>query len=266
MLNEWTLCAIPQSFIGVHMIRQMNALESWIRLEPKPTICLFGNDHGVRDTAKGFGCVHVPLSFADLSPLGVPYLRSALGYVQEHSSDRVVVYVNSDIVLMNDFVKGLSIVADHFPDQFMMVSQRWDVNITGFIDFNATLWDQKLRHKVVVSGQLHRPGSADYIAFTTGLFPEFPPFVVGRMAWDNDVMGDVVCRGIPMVDATEYITVVHQDIPPNHKSPKNDDDREGVRIYHRRRNARTRLYGRMVMGATTDAQYVLMKEGKVKKR
>ena len=56
-----TIFAIPKSFEDPHInIIQRNAIQSWLQLQPKCEIILFGNDKGVAETAEEFGVKYIP--------------------------------------------------------------------------------------------------------------------------------------------------------------------------------------------------------------
>ena len=55
-----TIFAIPKPFIGHIGIIQRNAVESWIRLQPKCEIILLGDEEGIERTAKELGTKWLP--------------------------------------------------------------------------------------------------------------------------------------------------------------------------------------------------------------
>ncbi|MCS7162616.1 MAG: hypothetical protein NZ958_04730 [Bacteroidia bacterium] len=45
------------------------------------------------------------------------------------------------------------------------------------------------------------------------LFRKIPPFVLGRCYWDSWLISYPILRGIPVIDATDYLQIFH----PNHE-------------------------------------------------
>ncbi len=57
-----TLYTWPRAFADPHISAiQWNAIQSWLRLDPKPTVVLFGDEAGVAETCKELGLIHLPL-------------------------------------------------------------------------------------------------------------------------------------------------------------------------------------------------------------
>jgi len=130
-------------------------------------------------------------------------------------------YVNTDIVLLQDFADALAQVARRF-GQFLMIGQRTDLSFSVRLKVGKRGWRQSLGTLARTRGTLHNVGGIDYFAFRRGLYPKVPPFAVGRYAWDNWLVRDVVRRGkVPVIDASARILAIHQE----HKRwPKTDTD------------------------------------------
>jgi hypothetical protein len=75
-------------------------------------------------------------------------------------------------------------------------------------------WQNQLKRKLANRGIFHQGGGADYFLFRKGLWSDIPPFAIGRTMWDNWLIYSALKRNMPVIDATEVITAVHQ----NHKS------------------------------------------------
>lgn len=242
---SWELFAIPRAFAGIHAIRQTNAARSWSRLRPSPQITMFGQDVG--DTALVYGY----WGLVGRNQEGTPLIGEAFLSMENWPLAKdILCYVNSDIILMQDFVETLEIVAERF-DQFLMVGQRWDIEINVPINFDG-MWESSLLVDLESRGKLHQPGGSDYFAFSRGLFTEFPPFAVGRVRWDNWVISNMVTHGIPVVDVSLVTTVVHQDVRAVHQAAT-EEERRYVDLYDRTK-------GR-VAGNITDSTWILDANG-----
>ena len=57
----------------------------------------------------------------------------------------------------------------------------------------------------------------DYYVFPRNLKLQLPPFTVGRVGWDNWLFYQTKKSGIPIIDATPLITIIHQNHSYPHK-------------------------------------------------
>jgi hypothetical protein len=203
-----TLFACPKSFQGHIDVIQRNAIKSWTLLTPRPEIILLGDDEGVAEICSEFDLIHV----ADIekNKYGTPLVRSVFQTGQERASHPIVCYVNSDIILMSDFLPAVETSAARFPE-FLMVGQRWDLDIENEWDFASRDWETHLRTLLAQIGVLHAQTAMDFFAFPRGMYSEIPSFAIGRTRWDNWLMWRARSKGIPVVDATAAATIVHQN-------------------------------------------------------
>jgi hypothetical protein len=121
----------------------------------------------------------------------------------------VLGYVNTDIVLMADFM-GAARRIDAVRRPFLLVGQRWDVEVQEPIDFDD-LWEQRLRLRVASEGKLHAITGIDFFVYRRGLWGDVPPFAVGRTIWDRWLVDRARRRGALLIDGTPAITAVHQN-------------------------------------------------------
>ncbi len=204
-----TICGLPKPFQGHFDIIQRNAIRSWTGLVPRCDIILLGSDEGTAGVAAELGIRHLP----DIArnECGTPLLDSAFGEVERAAHQPMICYVNSDIILMSDFLSAVREVVARFP-RFLLIGRRWD------LDLNVPLvledgWEAKLRSLVETRGRLHRHAAIDYFVFPKGLWSHIPPFAVGRTIWDGWLVCQATRDGVPVVDLTERAMVVHQNHP-----------------------------------------------------
>ena len=79
------------------------------------------------------------------------------------------------------------------------------------IDFSSLNWADDLMRQARSAGTLHGPSGLDYWVFprSTGFQP--PPFCVGRPAMDSWLVFRSKQLGIPVLDATDAIAIIHQE-------------------------------------------------------
>ena len=202
-----TIFACPKSFHGHIGIIQRNAIKSWTLLEPRPEIILLGIDAGTSDICQEFGLIHIPKIYRN--DYGTPLINSIFQVAQEKASQSIVCYINSDIILMNDFMRTAKIVIPRL-EKFLILGQRWDADIIEELRFNSEDWEKNLRAFIEKKGKLHEPNGIDYFCFPRHFYNNIPPFAIGRFAWDNWLVWKAWANRIPIVDVTDAVMAVHQ--------------------------------------------------------
>jgi hypothetical protein len=198
-----TIFSTPKPFKGLSAIQQTNAVESWKRLGAE--VLLLDTPKYIARKLGGVKCV-----LSDglrYGPGGLPLVPDLFKLAERYATHDLLVYANADIIFATNLVSAMRRVADRF-DQFLMVGQRWD------IELNKKLYglnDEWLQRIIMGQGKLHSVSGKDWFAFRRPLGLEFPPFVIGRVMWDNWLLNAALEAGIPVVDATECVTAVHQE-------------------------------------------------------
>lgn len=203
-----TFFACPKPFQGHIGIIQRNAIESWTRLKPRPEIILLGTDQGVAEICKELGLIHIP--GVDKNEYGTPLVSSVFQIGQARASHSVVCYINSDIMLMNDFVQAIDTVVGKMP-RFLVLGQRTDIDINEAWNFDVLDWESGLKSLLAQKGTLHAPCGIDFFCFLRGMYTDVPPLAIGRMKWDNWLVWRARVQGVPIVDVTEALVVIHQN-------------------------------------------------------
>jgi len=217
-----TLFSVPKPFVGAVAVIQRNAIQSWTRLHPDCEVILCGDDDGVQEAAAQFHARHIP--DVTRNEFGTPLLDSVFESVEREASHPLLCYVNADIILRKDFLAAVQSIPF---GKFLMVGQRWDVDLKEAIDFSADGWDEPLEQLRTRQGVLHPPTGIDYFVFRRGTVGKLPPFAVGRPGWDNWFIYRARSLGIPVVDATRVTTVIHQNHDYAHVKHARDGTAEG---------------------------------------
>ncbi len=201
-----SLFSVPKPFRGHIGIIQTNAIQSWTMLRPACEIILFGDEEGTAEMAVRFRVRHVP--GVKLNEYGTPLLNSLFDKAQQIASHRLLCYVNADIILMSDFIRAIQRIRKR---SFLMVGQRWLLDLNGPVNFDGHKWESWLCNTVAERGILDRPDGLDYFVFPRGLFKGIPPFAIGRTTWDNWLIYKARSLSMPVIDATSLVTAVHQN-------------------------------------------------------
>lgn len=202
-----TIFTIPKAFRDGAEILQENAIGSWLELRPECEVLVFGDDPGVEDYCRGRRVTH--LRQIERNEFGTPLVSAAFSMAQEIAGRDVLAFVNTDIILFDDFVEAARRVAQ-LQHRFLMVGQRWDLDVDYRLGFSPA-WREDLKQRVRERGRLHGHTGIDFFVFRRGTMAPLPPFAVGRVGWDNFVIYRSRKESTPVMDATNACLVVHQN-------------------------------------------------------
>jgi hypothetical protein len=258
---HFTILTIPRGFKGDTGRRQRNAIGSWLALDPKPEVILFGDDPGVAEAAAEFGIEHVPK--IERTPRGTPFLREALLMGQKYASNDIIAYINPDILILDGFGAAIAKIQKMNWSRYLLIGQRWDWVFDETIDFSKPQWRSDLRNRVKNEGSLQLPAAKDYFVFPRGTYKRVPFLAIGRMVSDDWMVSNILMKGLPVVDLTEDVLVVHQNHDYSHiLNDSKDDFEELPEVKYNRSLADpyTALFN-----TTADATWVL-KDGLLRRR
>ena len=226
-----TLFSAPKPFTNPHIAMiQRNAIKSWALL-PDVEAILLGEETGLAEAAKELGVKHLPNVARNES--GTPLISSMFQMARENSNSELLCIINADMVLMPDFVDAAK-QAVKLKDKFVLLSQRWDYDITSPIDFAAG-WESGLRESVRKQNQLHRPAGSDFFLFPKSCYQDIPNFIIGRAGWDNWMIYKARKEGWPVIDCTPSVMIVHQNhdyshLPGGKPHYEHPDTNENIRL------------------------------------
>lgn len=207
-----TLFSAPKSFTDPHIAMiQRNAIRSWTLL-PDVEVILLGEETGLAENAKELGVKHIPN--VARNEAGVPLISSMFQFARENSDSDLLCIVNADMILMPDFVEAAK-QAVKLKKEFVLLSQRWDYDITKPMDF-AEGWESRLGENVRKQNQLHRPAGSDFFLFPKSCYQDIPDFTIGRAGWDNWMIYKARKENWAVIDCTPSIMIVHQNHDYSH--------------------------------------------------
>jgi hypothetical protein len=218
-----TIFSLPKPFLGHIGIIQRNAIRSWSHLRPACEIILCGDEPGTEEIAAEFKAKCIPNIMRNEH--GTPLLNSVFDQVGQVASYELMCYVNADIILLNDFIEAVQRIQFR---RFLMVGQRWDIELRELWKFDGPYWEEQIRRYVAAHGTLHPPAGSDYFVFPRdSAVGRLPAFAVGRPGWDNWFIYNARKLRVPVVDATKVITVIHQNHDYSHVPSRKDETSEG---------------------------------------
>jgi len=217
-----TFFTIPRPFTGIHDIIQSNAILSWLQIKQKCEIIIFGDDPSVIEFSNQVG-VKCITDFKS-NEYGTPLLDDIWKSAKSVSSNDLICYINSDIIIFPDFAEKISSIK---LDEFLIAGRRWDIDIDELIDFKSD-WALTLKNLIEQIGFLHSETGADFFLFPKICMPKMPAFAIGRAWWDNWLFFYFKKNKIPIIDGTNIMTV-HQNHDYSHiKSLSNDTTNKGL--------------------------------------
>lgn len=201
-----TIFSIPKPFNGQTGVIQRNAIQSWMKLRPEMEIVLCGDEFGVSEVATEFNLHHLPM--IEKNEFGTPMVSSAFKMVQQFSSKSTLCYVNCDIIFLHSLIEAVQKVRF---SRFLIIGQRWNLDLGDPIDFSNENWDTTLLKMVNEKGKIQPPFGSDYFIFPKEIDWNMPEFAVGRPGWDTWLIYKARSEQVPVIDATIFGIVVHQN-------------------------------------------------------
>lgn len=201
-----TLCATPKAFRGHIGVIQLNAITSWTKLQPRPEIILFGTEEGAAECAADLALVHIPEVARNRH--GTPLLADIFAQAENRATRDTLAYVNADIILPAAFTTGVEKTRQAFPN-FLAVGRRTNLNLLEPIDFSNG-WEAELQDRTRREGHLESYTGIDFFVFRRGTYRDVPPLAIGRVWFDQWCIKYARKKGLPVIDLTPFVPIVHQ--------------------------------------------------------
>jgi hypothetical protein len=230
-----TIFTAPKAFTNPHnAMIQRNAIRSWLALGPEVEVLLMGDEEGMSAAAAELGArqiSEVKRSQAG-GKIGPPFINAMYEAARQLSDSPMLVCANADIIFFPDLITSTRQAAAK-TQSFLMFGQRWDLEVREPLDFTDD-WVERLQARMHSQGTLHPALGSDYFISPRGCFADIPEFAIGRSGWDNWMIYHAVELGMPAIDASYSITVIHQNHDYSHlpggKPPYRLEDTERNRV------------------------------------
>lgn len=226
-----TLFSAPKSLTNPHIAMiQHNAIKSWTLL-PDVEIILMGDETGLAEAGRELSVKHIPNVKCNES--GTPLISSMFELARENSNSDLLCIINADMILLPDFLEAAR-RSRILRDAFVLLSQRWDMDITQPIEFTEG-WPDRLRSTVHGQGSLHRPAGSDFFLFPRACYTDVPNFTIGRAGWDNWMIYKARKEKWPVIDCTPSVMIIHQNhdyshLPDGRPHYEHPDTNENIRL------------------------------------
>lgn len=249
-----TIFTVPKPFAGHIGTIQRNAIKSWLQLNTNVEIIMFGNEDGMSEFAGEVGIKHVP--DIQLNEYGTPLVNDIFQKAQQMASYDIMAYINTDMIMMDDFVEATQKTSQKF-ENFLVVGQRWDVDITESLEFSCG-WQKNLLNHTWANGKLHAVTGIDYFIFNRPFWQNMPGFAIGRTAWDNWMVYEALVRRRALIDATKVIAAIHQNHDYSHVAGSSANSWDGPET---RLNRAMAGQNAAMAGNAANAHWVLTSDG-----
>lgn len=214
-----TIFTTPKKFEGHIGVIQTNAITSWTLLKPECEVILFGKEPGTADIARKLNIKHFP--DIKTNEFGTPLVNHLFWEAEKLSGFPVLAYLNSDIILCNDFIEAVRKIKMR---KFLLVSRRHNVKLDEHINFQEENWEKRLQSEIHRHGSIGTPMAMDIFVFSRGIWKNLPPFAIGRAGYDPRLLYFAYSNNIPLVNISPVTRIVHQ----NHSYTHHPQGKEGV--------------------------------------
>lgn len=202
-----TFFTCPKAFNGHIGVIQRNAINSWRHVERNCEIILLGDEEGVKEFAEENNCKYFPnIEKKD----GRPLISSIFKHGQELASNSFCCWINSDIILMNDFAGIIEQIKRALVQNlFIVVGERVSLNIFNEIDLKEDT--EKIYKLAIEKGASDGLWAIDYFLFPKGMYNNVPPFVIGCSSYDNWLIWYCKNNHIPIINTSNVMLCIHQN-------------------------------------------------------
>lgn len=251
-----TIFAVPKWFDDQTGLIQRNAIHSWAALAPHVEIFLFGDseDPGLVRIANE---VSATLFDCEVNVAGTPVLNHIFAKAHSDARGEILCYLNSDIIVGPEILEVSERLRDSELSSFLAIGQRTELKIDSEICFENQEQYQILDQRRREEGRLDSAVCKDFFLFTKDLFQDLPPFLVGRGNWDNWMVASSKSAGVPVVDVTSVMPVIHQQHDHGHVP----GGRRNAYVFGEEARENQRLAGGRHLVRGSHANWYLTKEG-----
>jgi hypothetical protein len=204
----------PRPFIGEFNRIQTNAIKSWMSLDSNIDIFLIDDEQSTCSsllTASYYSAISIIHPLAS-SPWGTPLIDGPINQLLSSKKYSHVCFVNTDIILDNRFVDLISFLTRCSFTNYICMGQRHNIDVPFTLDYISAT-DRPMPNPWILPRSLHPPTGMDYWIMPCSSSLVFPPFISGRPGMDSWLAWYHVSNHLPLIDATNFLQVLHQNHP-----------------------------------------------------
>ncbi|MDD5772618.1 MAG: hypothetical protein PHX78_04035 [bacterium] len=231
-----TIFTVPKPFIGKFNAIQRNALQSWALLNPKPEIILFDKVEGTETVVKDLGIQNIPdISYNEF---GTPLVNSIFKKARSIVKNDLLAYVNTDTILTDSIFSAVETAGKYIlGNEFLIIGKRWSIYLDRPFNFKKGDWQDGLKNFREYNGNgfMGHAGQIDYLIFPREIEWNIPPFATESGVWDGWFIYNALNLGIPVIDASNFITAYHQehfnfDLVPENKQDAKTERKNNLKL------------------------------------
>ena len=218
----YTIFSCPKEFTSLFGVIQRNAINSWLKLSPKPKIILFGVEN--EDIKREFNDDCITFHPIDhLNEYKTPFISSIFEKAIEYSQTETLCYVNSDIILFNDFPRTIENLISK--KKYFGVGKRHTIEIEKILDFSD---QSKISDYYLKNSKFDSYTGSDYFIFHKKSIRDMPNFLIGRTCWDNWLMYNAAKNNLNQIDCSLDIACIHQKHDYSHIKTNTNNHYKGI--------------------------------------
>jgi len=207
--GSFTIICTPKPFVEKNSISQKNAIKSWMALNPTPEIIILGDEEGYEEVVNEFGLKWI--KDIEKNSFNTPLVSSIFEKGSREALNDTVVYINSDIIILDDFIESIRNLWMYNLDKYLMIGERTNLDLDEKINFSNFDTVKKLKEFAKNNGVSQGTRGIDYFIFNKNQFVNIPDFALGRTVWDHWLIWKSFDENIPVINATESIFCIHQN-------------------------------------------------------
>ena len=189
---------------------QLNAIRSWLAIRPACEVILIDDEEGTTPAATAGLDVRV-LREVKRSRLGAPLLDDLLRTAARHARHEIMAYITADVLMSPN--SATEILRCHGRMQgrpYLAICSRLDMLQPLTIHFDRPDWVDEVLAATRIHGRPHGHTALDLWIYPRSLDFNCPPFPIGRCATDGWVVYKARRDGIPVIDVSSAILLIHQ--------------------------------------------------------
>ncbi len=196
-------------FRGETATLQRNAVRSWLAVRPACDIILIDDEADTTREAVRDLPVRV-VSDVTRSGLGVPLFDSMLEAGASAAMGDILVCTTADVLFPPNFAAAVSDAVDAMEGgDYLLVIGRRNLTEPIALDLTDPDWCTKACQSVKEDALTFRQGIDTWI-YPTRVRLRPPPFPIGRHGTDGWAVYEMKRRGVPVIDLTPDVTLLHQ--------------------------------------------------------
>jgi hypothetical protein len=202
-----SIFSIPKPFLGRIETIQYNAIATWKTIHPKLEIILIGDDQGVRQAAKKYGCKHI--KEISKNKYQTPIISDAFKKARATAKNEILMYSNCDMIYDQSLITTVQSVPKDL--KYLICGRRYDcASSVKLYEKKAVDICQAVK-KLKTKSELHGFSGIDYFIYAKKNSLKMPKFYVGRCCWDNWLIWAARKHEFIVIDATLNLNALHQN-------------------------------------------------------